>query len=588
MSDESRRRRWFEAAIVAGIVIVSVALRPPRNVFFDNDEGVYAAAAMMVLDGKTLCKETWGDRPGIVAIYALTMAIFGYSLTAIHSVAIVFVLLTQLFLFKIVSRLFDKYSGYAAALCYGIFSTTYQSEHVLAANCELFMVLPATISIYWVLKSCQERKIWGFFLVGVFGALAALIKQVAILDTAGGCLFVAIPVVVGYAKAHLPGLRRGRRPAGQPPPEQTLRWLLLAAALVVAGLAVVLGPVFLYFWLEGALPDLKEQVWGWYRDYRGVIRPSLMLLAFRLNTGTLITDNWLLWSLALAGAVGVVVAPADRERDGQASRLPRLLLVCWAGFALLGVCAGRRFWAHYYVQAFPPFAALAGAALWAAVRDWSGGRWRQRKNLAVGALLLFGTVMPVTKYHGLGKTWLRRWLDLDLKKGYLEHWHECEAERKAGEYLRQHTPETAKIFVWGFDAWVYFYAQRQPASRFVACTKLIGFMPCGALDELVPRRDATLQWKLWQEDMDKNRPEIIVDASASGLGYSFDRFPTTAFGPIRRLLEDEYEMVETIPCTRDARLTARDERGALIIYARRSDDDARPRRELDTPTEPGR
>ena len=112
-------------------------------------------------------------------------------------------------------------------------------------------------------------------------------------------------------------------------------------------------------------------------------------------------------------------------------------------------------------------------------------------------------------------------------------------------------------------------------------------MPCGALDELVPLRDATLYWKLWQEDLDKNRPEIIVDASGPGLGYSFDRFPIAAFEPIRRLVENEYEQVETIPCTPDERLTARREWGPLIIYARRAGDHTCPRPDLNPRPEPG-
>lgn len=556
------------------IIVVSVGLRPPREVFLDSDEGVYAAAAMMTLDGKTMCKETYGARPGMIALYALSMAAFGYSMMAVHSVLLVFVLLTELFIFKIVRRLFDKYAGYAAALCYGIFSTTYIPNHMLGANCEIFMVLPAAISIYWVLKAYQESKVWGFFFVGFFGALGALIKAPAIVDTAGGCLFVAIPVFARYARIYVPWRGGQMSPEREPPRRpETLSWLLLAAVLTVAGIAAGIGPVLLYFWRVGALRDLYDAVWTWHSAYCGAIGARDTLLAFRWNTGTLISDNWLVWTLALAGGLALVAAPGRSERDAEPGRLPKLLLICWAVFALIGVCAGRRFWGHYYLQAYVPLSALAGTAIRAALSRWGGGRWRRPENLLLAILLFIGTAMPVAKWHRSGRDLLRCWLDLRMTKGYTAHWRECEVEREAGQYIRDNTPPTAKVFVWGIDSCIYFYARRQPATQFVSCAELVRLM-CGGwvLDKLLPPQDTTLFWQRWQEEMDRSKPEIIVDASGRGLGYWFDNYPLEDFDPVRGLVAEQYEEVKTIPCVQN-RFLHRDQEyddlGKLVIYRRK-------------------
>lgn len=568
MNDQARRSRWSDVAIIASIVIVSIGLRPPRDVFLDNDEGVYAVVAMMILDGKTQYQDVYDNKPPLVhLLYAATFAAFGRSLTALHAVLIAFVLLTQLFIYKIVKRLTDRYAGYAAALCYGIFSTTFRANDVLAANCELFMVLPAAVSIYWVLKAYQENKVWGFFLVGFFGAVGGLFKQVAILDTAGGCLFVAIPVFTYYVRRAVS--RPGNDDAGGaegPLPQETLKWLALAAALVVAGIACAVGLVLLYFWHTGALSRLLYEV-GFNVGYVEAISPANMLLAFRYKTRLLLTDNWLLFALAVAGALAIVVPGPRDEKGAGAPRMTRLLLLCWAFFSLLGVSIGRRFFYHYYLQSYPPLAALAGVAIRSLTSDWRGGGWRRARNLATASLLLFGTLLPMTRYHGFGRTLLKTWRDLRA-----DHWDENATERNVGRWIEQNTEEHDKVFIWGFAPSIYWYADRQPSSGWIVCNALAGMMPAGSLlDAKTPRHDTTRNWRIWREDLEKCRPEIIVDATAPGVGYSFGSFPIRDFEPLRELIEREYvKEEETIPCVKSKRVLAHQELGEVVLYRRRN------------------
>jgi hypothetical protein len=99
-------------------------------------------------------------------------------------------------------------------------------------------------------------------------------------------------------------------------------------------------------------------------------------------------------------------------------------------------------------------------------------------------------------------------------------WHQ-ERYRAVAAYLRAHTPAEARIFVWGNSPEIYLYAERRMATRYASVNYQTGRVwgtpandPGGQ-----PYRDGVpaRTWDNLMADLERSRPEIIVDAAAGRL-----------------------------------------------------------------------
>jgi hypothetical protein len=111
-------------------------------------------------------------------------------------------------------------------------------------------------------------------------------------------------------------------------------------------------------------------------------------------------------------------------------------------------------------------------------------------------------------------------------------------------YLLDHGSSEDHVFVWGKKPHVYVYSRLVPATRFVTCTFLSGLVPW---ERVAPYEDTSRwivpgSWDLLIEDLDRDAPRWIVDASQDHLfgegAYAPERFPRLA-----GYLEAHYEKV---------------------------------------------
>lgn len=124
--------------LVAVVVLRSSTLFVP---VFCSDEACIALQAQTILRGGELYQDTVDRKPPAVPyIYAATFEIAGdASLIAVHAVAIVFVWLAALALML--------EAGYAAAWLFIGASVAWLPGDTMAANFEIFMLLPAVMAM---------------------------------------------------------------------------------------------------------------------------------------------------------------------------------------------------------------------------------------------------------------------------------------------------------------------------------------------------------------------------------------------------------------------------------------------------------
>src|SRR5882672_10853733 len=156
------------AALVA--ITVTVAHLPSfLHRLLDGDEAVYGSIAALMNTGGQLYGSGGVDNkpPGIFWVYAATFQAAGtYQMTAIHAVGLAVIAATCVVVYMIGRDVAGGRTGLLAALIYGIL-TGAGNPRLLAANTELFMMLPLTAS---VLLTLRRRWVWAGALLVVAGA----------------------------------------------------------------------------------------------------------------------------------------------------------------------------------------------------------------------------------------------------------------------------------------------------------------------------------------------------------------------------------------------------------------------------------
>jgi hypothetical protein len=177
------------AALAVLVLLLALALRVPS--FYEPrwyaDEGIFAAIAQNMREGRTLYAEAWDNKPPLIFVtYALIQYVFGAGVLPLHAVTAVVVLATQAGVMAIALRLYGGWRSLAAGLAFALVMCTPIIEGNLALT-ETYMILPVTLAVLvFVLaqdRGIKQRDRW-YAAAGVLASLAISYKQVAIFDAA--------------------------------------------------------------------------------------------------------------------------------------------------------------------------------------------------------------------------------------------------------------------------------------------------------------------------------------------------------------------------------------------------------------------
>src|SRR6059058_1258032 len=165
---------WPALAAIAALV---AHLPQLLHGVLDGDEAIYGSIAVLMNLGGGLYADGGVDNkpPGIFWVYALTFRFFGaYQTWAVHAVAFIAMAVTCSLIYLIALDLATPRAGILAALFYGVL-TAAGNPRLLAANTEIFMMLPLTASVL-----CMLRRQW--FWTGLLLMAAVTFRQSAAVD----------------------------------------------------------------------------------------------------------------------------------------------------------------------------------------------------------------------------------------------------------------------------------------------------------------------------------------------------------------------------------------------------------------------
>jgi hypothetical protein len=433
------RRGTRTILLAAGLVLIVAAVRLPLlPVPLERDEGEYAYIAWR-LGHNELPYRDWVDQkpPAVFYAYRFALMLPFEPIRAIHFVGLLSAVVSTCGLFFLGRQFMSLFWAWMGAALFAFLAADPLAEGT-AANTEVFMVCLLIFSQIAFLTAARKNrgKVLFMVLAGALTGIACMFKQVAIVNWF--FLSAVYPIFAGGEKR-----RRG-----------AVSFLAWSAT----GLLTVVGLVVFYFWKRGGLNEFVENVFTHNLEYIGAVGASDRVEYCWGTLRILARTQAIVWAFAAAGLIGLLTS-------GRAKW--SLFLGGWLITSIVGVSASGYFFPHYFQQLLPALAlaAAAGAELLATVKLWKVlPQWSRR-----AALILVLAVLPV----------LTLW-------PFLFTYTPTEAVRKIypgnffaempefAQRIESITPPAARVFIFGAEPEVLFYAHRLSATRYIFLFPLYG------------------------------------------------------------------------------------------------------------------
>lgn len=503
------------------VLALAVLLRLPalRYDVISDDEAIYHAMAMELRAGGVMYRETVDHKPpGLAYSYAaverLGVALGGTAeglgLDLVHLLGAAAAAATCLLLFFIARRTLAAPLWPYPPLLYAVVSTTMQPVDALAVNGELLMNLPVALGLWLALEATARPQPGRAVLdlaAGTACGLAALYKYQAAVA------LLSLPLVCWSRAA----------------PSSPWRWARAALGrclLWATGALVPFAGVAAFFHSQGALDDALR--WGILFNGSYIAEGAGPLWSLRRllpQLGGVVLPGVVLFAGGAAGLAALLRSLARggaRPREASAGDGDLVAHRPWlAGFALASVAAvgvGGRFFGHYFLQAELPLALLAAGP---------ASRLGPRR-------LALGLGLPAAAFAAIA-------LAPEVTRPIFNA--EDPDYTAIGRAVAARTAPTDTIWVWGNVPQLYHASGRRPGVRFSFCNYLTGLSPATPSEHVAsvdPKAaEVSWAWPLAIEDLDRRRPELVLDTAAARL-KSYGKFPVSRYPQLADHLAHHY------------------------------------------------
>jgi len=459
-----------------------------------DDEAIYATVAREMLTGHELYRDIVDHKPpAVYLVYAATQAIAGPTggMVLLHALLIGVVFATGLVLARIVRLHWpgtDARAPAAAALLWIAYTTTLVDVDALAANCELFMMLPLVGAVAVFLEA--RGRIGDHALVGILIGVACLFKYQAGIQLP---LF-AVAALLGFGEGRL-----GSRLAG--------------VVAIGVGFAATIGFAACWLWRGGGF----DAALFWFKFNFAYIEAGTswgeLVRRLAIRGGLVVGSAALLYGLGMAAVVAARREPFVRFMTG------------WVLVSGLAVFVGGRFFGHYFHQLTAPLAVLAAPAT---VRLW------QRRRALVAAAI----AVPAVVYLVLGA----------LHDEVMVWYGEPDPDY-ASVVAALDARGDGALCVWGNSPVLYFEAARPLGCRFVFANYLTGASPATAsqTDASVDTSRYVVReaWTMLERDFAERQPRFVVDGSPGDVGF-YGKYPPWKVPQLARMLDCAYDPVAVV------------------------------------------
>jgi len=476
--EERRQDYWIWAALIVVLLFTSAIRIRLLRVPLERDEGEYAYAGQLILEGIPPYAQAYNMKmPGIYAVYALILAVFGQTLEGIHLGLLVVNVAAVLLLFVLARKLFDPLTSVVAAAVFSILSLG-QIVNGFAANAEHFVILPALAGILLLMRPFERQTRLSVFGGGVLLGVAFLMKQ------HGAAFIVFAGLYVLFSElSHRPFIWKS---------------FIAKGILFLIGVLLPFGMTCLIFWWFGVF----ERFWFWTFNYARQYVSAVPLVIGLENLKTEVVrvagPAGLIWLFAGIGLISLLWNRRIRKHS--------LFMVGFLIFSFLATCPGLYFRPHYFIFLLPAVAMLAGIGV-GSIQDLFVRNRRVFLTEAVAVLLTFVILFDAIYkqrnfFFSMSPTKVSR-----MTYGSNPFPESLEIAR----YIEGNSSKSDLVAILGSEPQILFYANRRSATGYIYAYPLMELHPYAF----------QMQKKMIQE-IESAHPEflVFVNVSASWLAES--------------------------------------------------------------------
>ena len=451
--------------IVAILVLITSALRLPLlNIPFERDEGEYAYIAWRMGYGELPYRD-WVDQkpPAIFLVYRLAFTLPLPPIAAVHFVALLWSTASACALFFLARRFLNTIAAASAAVLFAILLADPMLDGA-SANTELFMLLPLILSqiAFFRVTSMQRPNALLMTLTGFLIGVAAAFKQVAIVNWP--LLLAMYPIFSVCSK------------------KDFLRFAFWSGL----GMTIVWTAIATYFYLRGCMSDFVYHVFTHNLHYLS-IEPWLQRWRFFVRALSILWPSLLfIW---IAAAVSFLL---PRPVGGWKWLS---FVLGWFLTSFVAVSLSGYFFPHYFQQLLPPLALMAvmGVDRLCHVR-WL--LWVPLIFRRVVSAILLGILPSMVFYPFLFKYSWRQAIEIIYPHNFFD------LMPAVATRLAQKTRPDDKVYIFGAEPEVLFYAKRLSATRYIILFPLYG-----------PYPDALQKQKATTDEISRARPAAALVAT---------------------------------------------------------------------------
>jgi len=447
-STDAGRWPWFVLLIIV-LCVIAVRWRL-LDVPLERDEGEYAYHAQLLLDGVPPYTLVFSMKvPGIVAVYAVILTLFGETHQAVHFGLLLANVGVTVLMFLLGRRVCDHWAGLATAACYAMLSISYRVDGVYA-NTEQFLLVPAMAGMIIMLRAMESQRNRDFVITGFLFGMALLLKQHAIFLMGSAGLYIAYDHFF----------------------HRQACWRLFGKKVLLC----LIGPIslwlvmYLLLWWAGVF----ERFWYFTVEYAGqyvqIIPLSRAFARLWFRGQQLFWDQPCIWSLAAVSLVAMWWHPRLKQH--------RVFVVIFFVMSFLATTPGFHFRPHYFMLWVPAVALMAGLAI-SVIAHWSDQRRLPWLPAAILIVCLGVTVFQQRDYLFVYNS--------TLISRMVHGVNPFPESVKIAKYLRENSPPDATLGIIGSEPQIHFLSKRRSVTGHIYTYPMLENQPFAQkmTDELI-------------------------------------------------------------------------------------------------------
>jgi Dolichyl-phosphate-mannose-protein mannosyltransferase len=487
-------------ALLLIVVLFAVVRLRLRNMPLERDEGEYAYAGQLLLQGIPPYALAYNMKlPGTYAAYALLMAVFGQTPAGVHLGLLLVNAATTLLIYLLAVRLMGQLGGVIAAAAYALLSTS-PSVMGLEGHATHFVVLAAVAGFLVLLKAIESCQNWLLLASGILLGLAFVMKQPGFLFPLFGGLYLL-------------------RTTTESSPDW--RKVIRRCAVFSAGVVLPFALTCLLLWRAGVFRAFWFWTFSYASQYVSEVGFAQGMQQLWRALPHIIGPLWGIWAIAGVGLTALFWDAAARSRG--------VFLAGFFLFSFLAVCPGFNFREHYFILLLPALSLLAATAVVSVTRTLKENR---REVLALVPLILFASAFV----YSLATQWYFLFvMDPVTASRVIYQPNPFPEAIQIGDYIRSHSPRDARIAVLGSEPEIYFYAHRHSATGYIYTYNLMEH-----------QEYASQMQRQMIAEIEAARPELVVFVDVP---YSWGVRPGSDTGILswaQKYLQTQYEPVQTV------------------------------------------